>query len=142
MLQARSPGGQLHLFAGGFLAGGVAGSAGPDGVFPGAVLVEVDFGPVERTMGRAVVVAEGGPPVAGAAAADELVSDGVGTGMGVVGCSTSVVVATGMTTGAGCSLVSTTTTAMTADRIPTAPMAIQMMRGLLLLAGGGSEALS
>lgn len=81
MLQARSPGGQLHLLAGGFFVGVVAVS-----VFPGAVVVSfavpvaLGLGPVTRA------VVEGGgveaAPVAGGAAADDPVS--VGMGMGTV----------------------------------------------------------
>lgn len=81
MLQARSPGGQLHLLAGGFFVG--AGSVAPP-VEPGFVVAPVVppgfAGPVRGPVGRAVVAGADAAPVAGAAAADELVSVGMGTG--------------------------------------------------------------
>jgi hypothetical protein len=135
MLQARSPGGQLHLLAAGFFVG-----AGSEGVPPVVAAVAVDFGlgPV-----RAVVVGVGGAdaaPVAGAAAADEPVSDGIG--IATTGRSSSVTVATGSGAGGSGSLISRTTTVAARERMPTPPMTMPTIRIVFFLAGGGSEAFS
>lgn len=85
MLQARSPGGQLHLLAGGFLVG--AGSVDPP-VELGFVVAPVvppvvppGFAGPRGPVGRAVGAVADAAPVGGAAAADELVSVGMGTGI-------------------------------------------------------------